>query len=61
MAQIARLIAAESTAGDGTALDPVRIVYELWTLDGEQVARYDPYRDDGRWDGRVGPQGVDAP
>lgn len=61
MAQIVKLIATESVTGKGTDDDPVRTVYELWTLNGEQVASYDVHTAKGHWEGRVGPQGEEAP
>ena len=41
MAQIIELIIVCGTKGTGEKEDPVRIITELWTKDGTQVAEYD--------------------
>lgn len=47
MAKIVELIESEMCAGDGSKGSPNRIVVELWTKSGKQIASWDPWKNEG--------------
>lgn len=42
-AKVIQVIETKSSRGSGEIDQPVRIVYEYWTLDGMKLAESDPY------------------
>ena len=42
------VIEVQSAYGKGTEADPVRIVTEYWSMEGELLARNDPLRENGQ-------------
>lgn len=54
MAKIIELIETEDRRGTGTDKDPMRLVSQLWTKDGQLVAEYDVCGDNWyRYNGRA--------
>ena len=46
MAKVIRVIETEERRGLGRDGDPIRIVYQLWTLDGALIVERDPWEDE---------------
>lgn len=44
----------EARLGTGTEDDPIRMVQQLWTVDGELIATWDYIQPEGRWVSRRG-------
>lgn len=42
-ARVIQVIQTMASVGKGTAMDPKRVVLEVWTLEGELIAVNDPY------------------
>lgn len=45
-ARVIQVIETVSLAGDGTDADPVYEVHQYWTLDGDLLAKNDPFSQD---------------
>ncbi len=43
--ELIEVIKTESVCGKGTEEDPVRVVIEYWSLEGELLARVDTYEE----------------
>ena len=46
IAKVIRVIEIREVRGDGTHDDPVRVATSYWSMDGKQLAVYDPVRRD---------------
>ena len=46
IAKVIRVIEIREVRGDGTHDDPVRVATPYWSMDGKQLAVYDPVRRD---------------
>lgn len=44
MIKLMQVICAEITKGKGTEENPVRIVIQYWSVDGELLAEVDPFQ-----------------
>lgn len=44
-ARVIKVIVTESTIGDGTEENPVRLIYQYWDLKGNLLAKNDTFKD----------------
>lgn len=44
-ARVIKVIVTESTIGDGTKENPVRLIYQYWDLKGNLLAKNDTFKD----------------